>query len=130
MSVIQEVVSMQKGVVIQGLGVAAIQEIAIPKATGQFLKIRTCAVALNPSDWKHVYWRADKGALVGLDYAGYVEEIGPLVRRPFKVGDRIAGFTHGCKLLAYLAQCCSDKRTCTSKHYESSDRRLRRTCHW
>ncbi|KIW45808.1 uncharacterized protein PV06_01519 [Exophiala oligosperma] len=102
MSVIQEVVSMQKGVVIQGLGVAAIQEIAIPKATGQFLKIRTCAVALNPSDWKHVYWRADKGALVGLDYAGYVEEIGPLVRRPFKVGDRIAGFTHGSNTMNHL----------------------------
>lgn len=93
---------MQKGIIIQGPGEAAIESIPIPTAERDFLKIKTQAVALNPSDWKHIHWRADKGALVGLDYAGYVEEIGPLVKRRFKVGDRVAGFTHGCKRIIFV----------------------------
>jgi NADPH:quinone reductase-like Zn-dependent oxidoreductase len=87
---------MQRAIVIQGPGVAAINNVPIPNVCKDFLKIRTQAVALNPSDWKHIDLRADKGAIVGIDYAGYVEEIGPLVKRRFKIGDRVAGFAHGC----------------------------------
>ena len=32
---------------------------------------------------------------MGCDYAGIVEEVGPKVEKPWKKGDRIAGFTHG-----------------------------------
>ena len=95
---------MQKAIVIQGPGVAeVVTDAPVPTATKDFLKIRTVAVALNPSDWKHIDFRADKGAVVGIDYAGYVEEVGPLVKRKFKVGDRVAGFTHGCKFLVLSA---------------------------
>jgi NADPH:quinone reductase-like Zn-dependent oxidoreductase len=91
---------MQKAIVIQEAGVAkVVTDAPVPTATKNFLKIKTVAVALNPSDWKHINFRADKGAIVGVDYAGYVEEIGSLVKRAFKVGDRVAGFTHGCKFL-------------------------------
>ena len=72
---------MQRAIVIQGPGPAAVTSIPIPDVYQDFLKIRTQAVALNPSDWKHIDWRADKGAIVGIDYAGYVEEVGPLVSR-------------------------------------------------
>lgn len=91
---------MQKAVVIQAAGVAKlVTDAPVPIPYKDFLKIRTVAVALNPSDWKHIDFRADKGAIVGVDYAGYVEQIGPLVKKQFKIGDRVAGFTHGCKLL-------------------------------
>ena len=30
-----------------------------------------------------------------LDYAGVVEEVGSTVTKPFKKGDRVAGFVHG-----------------------------------
>lgn len=89
---------MQKAIVIQGPGKARVAiDVPLPTATRDFLRIKTIAVALNPSDWKHIDFRADKGAIVGVDYAGYVEEIGPEVKRAFKVGDRVAGFTHGCE---------------------------------
>ncbi len=38
---------------------------------------------------------ATEGATVGCDYSGIVEEVGPAVKKPFKKGDRVAGFTHG-----------------------------------
>ncbi|KPI36001.1 Protein TOXD [Cyphellophora attinorum] len=37
----------------------------------------------------------DDGTLVGCDYAGYVLEVGKAVKREFKKGDRICGFSHG-----------------------------------
>ena len=79
-----------------------VKDVPIPDVCKDFLKIRTQAVALNPSDWMHIDWLADKGAIVGIDYAGYVEEIGLLVKRRFKIGDRVARFTHGCRSLNKL----------------------------
>lgn len=32
---------------------------------------------------------------MGCDYSGIVEAVGPLVKKPFKKGDRVAGFVHG-----------------------------------
>jgi NADPH:quinone reductase-like Zn-dependent oxidoreductase len=94
--------AMQKALVIQGTGEAkVVTDAPIPKAEKDFIKVKTVAVALNPSDWKHIDWRADKGAVVGFDYAGYVEEVGPDVKRPFRKGDRVLGFTHGCKLSSF-----------------------------
>ena len=115
---------MQRAIVIQGPGRAAVTSIPIPDVYQDFLKIRTQAVALNPSDWKHVDWRADKGAIVGIDYAGYVEEVGPLVRRRFNVGDRVAGFTHGCQYLQILERRLKLTMFNASKYNESFDWRL------
>ena len=92
--------STQRAIVIQGPGDArVVSDAPVPQATEDFVKVKTVAVALNPSDWKHIDLRADRGAVCGFDYAGYVEEIGPLVEKDYKKGDRIAGFTHGCNVL-------------------------------
>lgn len=41
-----------------------------------------------------------EGAIVGCDFAGTVEKLGIAVRNSVrKVGDRVAGFVQGCKLL-------------------------------
>lgn len=55
--------------------------------------VKVVAVALNPTDWQHVAMgMAKEGCLLGVDYAGTVEESNsPEWRR----GDRIAGFVHG-----------------------------------
>lgn len=47
------------------------------------------------ADWKHIDKIADKGAMVGCDYAGIVEEVGNKVTSDVKVGDAIFGITHG-----------------------------------
>ncbi|KAG9248305.1 chaperonin 10-like protein [Calycina marina] len=75
---------------------ATIQDIPIPKLRNDYVLIKVKAVALNPTDWKHIaFGLAPPGAKVGCDYAGVVEEIGSAVTKPFKKGDRIAGFAHG-----------------------------------
>uniref|UniRef100_A0A093XKK5 Protein TOXD n=1 Tax=Talaromyces marneffei PM1 TaxID=1077442 RepID=A0A093XKK5_TALMA len=68
----------------------------IPKPPDHNLLIKTVAIALNPTDWKHVAEPiAVDGCLLGVDFAGIVEEVGPNVTKPFKKGDRVAGFSSG-----------------------------------
>lgn len=68
----------------------------IPKLRDEYILVRTKAVALNPSDWKHIkYLIQESGPLVGCDYAGVVEAVGPKVFKHFAKGDRVCGVAHG-----------------------------------
>ncbi|KAL4738898.1 chaperonin 10-like protein [Aspergillus similis] len=67
----------------------------VPTLRDDYILIKNVAVALNPTDWKHIAYLAPVGVLVGCDYAGIVEEVGKNVKKPFKKGDRICGFVHG-----------------------------------
>ncbi|KAB8205981.1 Alcohol dehydrogenase GroES-like domain protein [Aspergillus parasiticus SU-1] len=67
----------------------------IPALRDDYILVKTVAVALNPTDWKHIAFLAPPGALIGCDYAGIVEEVGKAVKKPFKKGDRVCGFVHG-----------------------------------
>jgi NADPH:quinone reductase-like Zn-dependent oxidoreductase len=104
-----------------GVGKAEIQEVSVPKMRDDYVLVKVNAVALNPTDWyvvfvpldsashyskltlpphrKHIHYEPlaaqGKGCTVGCDYAGTVVQVGPKVTKDFKVGDRIAGFTHG-----------------------------------
>ncbi|KAL4900077.1 hypothetical protein BDW74DRAFT_188653 [Aspergillus multicolor] len=69
---------------------------SLPTLRDDYILIKTVAVALNPTDWKHIAYLAPPGVLVGCDYAGVVEEVGPAVKKEWKKGDRVAGFVHGC----------------------------------
>jgi len=84
-----------QGVVVQKPGEATVAEISIPKLRDDYILVNTKAVALNPTDWKHVDFLTSKGARIGCDFAGIVEEIGNKVTKDFKKGDRICGFVHG-----------------------------------
>lgn len=80
-------------------GDARIVEREIPELPADdYILVKTTAVAINPTDWKHVE-AADKmnclGCVVGCDYAGIVEKVGPGVKKPFKKGDRICGAVNG-----------------------------------
>lgn len=80
-------------------GFAAVVEAPIPSLPDEtYLLVRTIAVGLNPSDWKHIA-SVDESVVVGCDFAGIVEVVGSKVTKPFKVGDRVAGAVHGSNVL-------------------------------
>lgn len=72
-----------------------VNDAPVPVLRPDYIQVKTVAVALNPTDWKHIDFRASKGAINGCDYAGIVEAIGSEVQNGLKVGDRVAGFIHG-----------------------------------
>lgn len=76
-------------------GKAEVQTVPLPKLRPSYILVKVAAVALNPTDWKHIHYLSKPGATVGCDFAGTVEEIGSEVTKSFKKGDRVAGFTHG-----------------------------------
>lgn len=88
-----------KAVVPTSLGKAEVKTVPLPKLRDDYILVRTTAVGLNPTDWKHVDGMrtgpAVLGTRVGCDYAGIVEAVGKDVTKPFKKGDRVCGFVHG-----------------------------------
>ena len=86
-----------KAIVIEKNTVATIQTVATPKLRDDYLLVRTKAVGLNPTDWKHIHYFGDvsAGARVGCDYVGIVEEVGSKVTKSFAKGDRVCGMAHG-----------------------------------
>ncbi|KAJ5416338.1 oxidoreductase-like protein [Penicillium cf. griseofulvum] len=89
----------QRAIQIQSPKVAKlVTDAPIPKIRDDYVKVKTVAVALNPTDWKHIDFLATEGAIVGCDYSGVVEEVGSAVTN-LNVGDKVAGFVHGSKFL-------------------------------
>jgi NADPH:quinone reductase-like Zn-dependent oxidoreductase len=78
----------------QGDGTAAVVEAPIPTLRPDYVLVKTIAVALNPTDWKHIGFVKSK-TTIGCDYAGIVDDVGSKVTLPFKKGDKIMGFSHG-----------------------------------
>ncbi|KAL9097825.1 MAG: hypothetical protein Q9165_000151 [Trypethelium subeluteriae] len=71
----------------------------IPSLPPDYLLIKPHAVAVNPTDHKHVDKNPSPGATVGCDYAGTVVEVGPAVTKAWKPGDRVCGAVHGSHFL-------------------------------
>lgn len=90
-----------RAVVVKSAGKAAVVPSSIPKLRDDCITVRVKAVALNPTDTLHIDIFAPVGARVGCDYAGTVEEIGPIVHKKFKKGDRVAGFVHGANAVQH-----------------------------
>jgi NADPH:quinone reductase and related Zn-dependent oxidoreductases len=90
--------SAQKAIIITSKGHSTlVSDRPIPKAHDDFIVVKAIAVALNPTDWKHIDLFAPLDVIVGCDYAGIIEDIGPDVsaRKGFKKGDKVFGVTHG-----------------------------------
>ena len=66
-----------------------------PSPRPGYVLVDVKAVALNPTDWKHIDRINTKGSLSGCDYAGIVAETGTGYSKQWNVGDRICGFAHG-----------------------------------
>ncbi|KAJ5710506.1 oxidoreductase [Penicillium malachiteum] len=88
--------SISRSLVVEGRGRMALRNLLLPKIPNDYILVKTKAVALNPTDWRHVYYEDCTGCIVGCDYAGVVEYVGSEVQKSWKKGDRVAGFTHGC----------------------------------
>ncbi|KAH8602743.1 alcohol dehydrogenase class-3 [Bisporella sp. PMI_857] len=87
--------TINRAIVVEERGKAGIAEVPVPKLRDDYINIEVKAVALNPTDWKHIKYVSPKNARIGCDYSGIVEEVGSAVTKDFKKGDRIAGFVHG-----------------------------------
>ncbi|KAJ1029198.1 hypothetical protein NDA18_002825 [Ustilago nuda] len=88
---------MQALVTVEG-NKAEVKQVPVPSLDKDEILIRTTAVTLNPTDWKHVAIISPPGNTVGCDFAGVVEQLGPDVKnKSIKKGDRVAGFVHGAK---------------------------------
>lgn len=84
-----------KAVIVTGDRQVGIREVPIPSIPEGGVLVKVTAMAINPTDWKHVdFGIADVGARCGCDFAGIVEELGSGVD-DFKKGDRIIGVCHG-----------------------------------
>ncbi|EJD46154.1 GroES-like protein [Auricularia subglabra TFB-10046 SS5] len=58
--------------------------------------VRVHAIALNPTDWKHIHRLLKPGSSTGSDFSGVVAAVGKDAEgKGFKVGDKVAGFTRG-----------------------------------
>ncbi len=87
-----------RAIVIKAKGEAAIEATSMPTIKDDYILVKTKAVALNPTDWKHIDFLMGgnpTGTIVGCDFAGIVEKVGSKVSKPFNKGDRIAGPVHG-----------------------------------
>ncbi|OCT48175.1 Protein TOXD [Cladophialophora carrionii] len=85
-----------KAVVIKGKEATVDRDRPTPKLRDDYILVKTAAVALNPTDWKHVaFGLGAQGGLVGCDFSGTVEEVGSAVTKSWSKGDRVAGVAHG-----------------------------------
>ena len=88
--------STMKAITINGNKAKVSSDVPVPKMRPTYLLAKVEAIALNPTDWKHVSGkRAAANGIAGCDFSGTVVEVGPEVTKSFKPGDRIAGATHG-----------------------------------
>lgn len=74
---------------------AIIKDVPIPSIEDGEILVKVSAVALNPTDFKHIDVVSPKGTIIGCDYAGKVVKIGKAATENWKIGDRAAGFVHG-----------------------------------
>jgi NADPH:quinone reductase-like Zn-dependent oxidoreductase len=84
-----------------------VDDAAIPKLEPDGVLVKNVAVALNPTDWKHID-RLEVPATVGCDWAGVIEEVGSSVTRPFKKGDRVWGIAYGSNPVELDTGCFGD----------------------
>lgn len=87
-----------RAIVLQGVAGEAIftNDRPYPSLRPGYVLVDVKAVALNPTDWKHIEFANQiKGLLSGCDFAGVVVKTGTGYSKPWKVGDRICGFAHG-----------------------------------
>ncbi|KAL1841176.1 hypothetical protein VTJ49DRAFT_7345 [Mycothermus thermophilus] len=89
-----------KAIVVTKPGHAELQTVPLPSLPDDYILVRTHAVALNPTDWKHRdLVPGTVGTRVGCDYSGVVVKVGPKTDKQFTPGDRVCGFIHGSNKL-------------------------------
>ncbi|KAF1966889.1 GroES-like protein [Bimuria novae-zelandiae CBS 107.79] len=87
-----------KAVIIKEHGIAALVDIKEQTMRPDYIKVKTVAVALNPTDYDHCAGVGRVGGILGLDLSGIVEEVGEACKSDVKKGNRVHGVSHGANL--------------------------------
>jgi len=76
---------------------ASVTSIPPPELRPTHLVVKIEAVALNPTDWKHIFngMGGEPFSIVGCDFAGSVVSVGPQVTKSFRAGEKVFGCVHG-----------------------------------
>ncbi|SPO06433.1 related to toxD gene [Cephalotrichum gorgonifer] len=72
-----------------------VTDVPKPTISADEILVKVTAVALNPTDFKHLDIISPPGSILGCDFAGEVVEVGANASKSWKVGDRAAGVVHG-----------------------------------
>ncbi|QLQ79648.1 hypothetical protein HG537_0C02950 [Torulaspora globosa] len=87
-----------KAVVIEGDRAVVKETVPVPPLARDKLRIKVKAVAVNPTDWKHVSFKiGPQGSILGCDVAGEIVEVGDDVKG-FEVGQVVYGVVHGASV--------------------------------
>jgi NADPH:quinone reductase-like Zn-dependent oxidoreductase len=73
----------------------SIKEIPTPSIEDHEILVKVTAVALNPTDFKHIDFLSPPNSIIGCDYAGEVVLVGKAALGGWQLGDRVAGLVHG-----------------------------------
>ncbi|KAK7931001.1 zinc-binding oxidoreductase [Apiospora marii] len=87
-----------RAVIIKEHGVAALENIQEPAVRQGYFKIKTVAMALNPTDVNHVDRTGRVGGIVGCDVSGVVVKVGEGRKTQVKKGDAVYGQCHGANM--------------------------------
>ncbi|RPD66607.1 GroES-like protein [Lentinus tigrinus ALCF2SS1-7] len=92
-----EIPATMKAVVFVESDKVSVQEHPVPTIADDEILVKTVAIALNPTDWKHIQFKLGRpGSVLGCDFSGVVVKAGKNVTNGVQVGDHVAGVAHGC----------------------------------
>ncbi|KAH7201487.1 chaperonin 10-like protein [Fusarium oxysporum] len=94
-SIVTRLINATRAKAIGGQGGRVQDDVPIPTISSNEILVKVKAVALNPTDFKHLDIISPTNSIIGCDYAGVVHQVGDSVRDRWKVGDRVAGAVHG-----------------------------------
>ncbi|KAL4399013.1 Zinc-binding oxidoreductase alcohol dehydrogenase [Malassezia pachydermatis] len=84
-----------QAITVDGKSAASLKTIDTPRVGPGMILVKVQAVALNPTDWKHLDFFGNKDTTLGSDFVGTVVEKAPDAGDLVSVGDRVAGSVHG-----------------------------------
>lgn len=91
-----DTISTMKAIVAQN-GHAVVRDgVPVPELRAGHVLVKTEAVGLNPTDWKHAAWGLTaEGGRLGCDFAGSIVALGAEMSDLWNTGDRVCGVLHG-----------------------------------
>ncbi|KAH9844380.1 GroES-like protein [Rhodofomes roseus] len=88
-----------KALITQANKTVKVEEIPVPEIDDWEVLAKVVVVAQNPTDWQYIDTVTNVGTISGCDWSGYIVKLGKKVTElnatGLKVGDHVAGFTHG-----------------------------------
>ncbi|GKU22756.1 unnamed protein product [Fusarium langsethiae] len=94
-SIVTRLINASRAQPICGQGGRVQDDVPIPTISSNEILVKVKAVALNPTDFKHLDILSPSHSIIGCDYAGVVHKVGDSVKDKWQVGDRVAGAVHG-----------------------------------